>query len=79
MTSCKAAAGIFALFHGHAHGAEIGAATALPYLAGFALSTALLHAAGVAGGLILAQRSATLPRVLGACVVLAGTALGLAS
>lgn len=78
LAGAAAITGIFALFHGHAHGAEIGAAEALPYLAGFALSTALLHAAGVAGGLTLAQRSATLPRVLGACVVLAGTALGLA-
>ncbi|MBW3244142.1 HupE/UreJ family protein [Epibacterium sp. DP7N7-1] len=78
LAGAAAITGLFALFHGHAHGAEIGAAEALPYLAGFALSTALLHAAGVAGGLTLTQRSAALPRVLGACVVLAGTALGLA-
>jgi urease accessory protein len=78
LAGAAAITGLFALFHGHAHGAEIGAAAALPYLAGFALSTALLHGAGVAGGLTLAQRSATLPRVLGACVVLAGSALGLA-
>ena len=70
--------GLFALFHGHAHGAEIGAATALPYLAGFALSTMLLHAAGVAGGLLLATRSPLLTRVLGAGVTLAGTALVMA-
>ncbi|MBX3581932.1 MAG: HupE/UreJ family protein [Rhizobiaceae bacterium] len=42
--------GFFALFHGHAHGGELGAATALPYGIGFAVSTALLHAAGIATG-----------------------------
>lgn len=43
--------GAFALFHGHAHGVEIGAAAVLPYLAGFALATALLHGAGIGLGL----------------------------
>lgn len=42
--------GFFALFHGHAHGGELGAATALPYAIGFAVSTALLHAAGIGTG-----------------------------
>jgi urease accessory protein len=38
----------FALFHGHAHGTEAPAAAAgLLYVAGFALATAALHAAGV--------------------------------
>ena len=45
--------GVFALFHGHAHGGELGAATAMPYLLGFALATTLLHAAGVSVGLTL--------------------------
>ncbi|NNU60702.1 HupE/UreJ family protein [Ochrobactrum soli] len=44
-------AGFFAFFHGHAHGGEIGAATFFSYAAGFALATALLHAAGIAFGL----------------------------
>lgn len=43
--------GFFAFFHGHAHGGELGAATALPYGFGFALSTVALHAAGIAAGL----------------------------
>lgn len=39
---------VFALFHGHAHGAEMGAhLSALPYAAGFMLATALLHGFGV--------------------------------
>ncbi|WP_315926543.1 HupE/UreJ family protein [Mesorhizobium sp. SP-1A] len=43
-------AGFFAFFHGHAHGSEIGAAGLLSYGAGFALATALLHAAGIGLG-----------------------------
>lgn len=46
-----AVVGFFALFHGHAHGGEMGEATAFGYAAGFAAATALLHAAGVAAGL----------------------------
>ena len=42
--------GAFALFHGHAHGVELGAAAVLPYLAGFAVATALLHGAGIGSG-----------------------------
>ena len=38
----------FALFHGHAHGMEMGASVlGLPYVLGFVLATALLHAVGV--------------------------------
>jgi urease accessory protein len=45
--------GAFALFHGHAHGGELGDATAWPYLIGFALATAALHGVGIAIGLAL--------------------------
>lgn len=37
----------FALFHGHAHHAEMGAGSAFAYTAGFALATAALHLAGL--------------------------------
>lgn len=47
--------GFFALFHGHAHGGEMGEAGAFGYAAGFALATALLHAAGIAIGLGLGR------------------------
>ena len=47
--------GFFALFHGYAHGGELGEAGALGFCIGFALSTALLHAAGVGLGLGLAR------------------------
>jgi urease accessory protein len=44
-------AGLFAFFHGHAHGAEAAAVSVVPYAAGFALATAGLHAAGIGLGL----------------------------
>lgn len=44
--------GAFALFHGHAHGGEIGGATALAYGAGFVVATASLHVAGLGAGLL---------------------------
>jgi urease accessory protein len=41
--------GIFAIFHGHAHGAEMPADTSgLTYAAGFVTATALLHLVGIA-------------------------------
>ena len=43
--------GFFAFFHGYAHGGEIGSAALLSYGVGFALATALLHAAGIGIGL----------------------------
>jgi len=49
-------AGGFAIFHGYAHGAELPAGTsALSYAAGFLIATALLHLAGIAGGLGIAK------------------------
>ncbi|WP_217995163.1 HupE/UreJ family protein, partial [Methylogaea oryzae] len=43
--------GLFALFHGHAHGAEMAAgADFSAYAAGFAAATALPHIAGIALG-----------------------------
>lgn len=45
--------GAFAIFHGHAHGAELpAAAEPLAYGLGFVLVTGLLHAAGIAIGLL---------------------------
>ena len=48
--------GIFAVFHGHAHGAEMPIAIeAVSYSAGFALATALLHAVGTLAGIGLRE------------------------
>jgi urease accessory protein len=53
--------GLFALFHGYAHGHEMPAAAgALTFSIGFVLSTAMLHGLGIAAGLGLRQQ----PRVL---------------
>lgn len=60
--------GLFALFHGYAHGRELpSAADPLGYSAGFVLATGLLHVAGIALG-ELGQRA----RGLGAGIALAG-------
>jgi urease accessory protein len=45
--------GVFALFHGHAHGTELPAGTSgLLYSIGFVVATGLLHAAGIGIGSI---------------------------
>jgi urease accessory protein len=45
--------GIFAVFHGHAHGTELpGAANPLAYSLGFVISTGLLHISGIAFGML---------------------------
>jgi urease accessory protein len=45
--------GLFAFFHGHAHGTEATAASVLPYALGFTFSTVVLHAAGIGVGLCI--------------------------
>lgn len=51
VAACAAVVGIFALFHGHAHGGELGEAGALQFGIGFLIATALLHVAGIGSGL----------------------------
>lgn len=69
--------GLFAVFHGAAHGMEMPAAvSALGYGAGITLATLALHAAGIAAGLGLAGASRALgPRVAGGLIALAGAAV----
>jgi|SRR5262245_13156722 len=71
-----AIAGLFAFFHGHAHGAEVAAASLVPYAAGFVLATAGLHATGIGLGL-LAQSSIgnVALRAMGGLALLGGLAL----
>jgi urease accessory protein len=48
VAAASALVGVFAIFHGHAHGAEMPVdATGLNYALGFIVATTLLHAAGV--------------------------------
>ena len=50
--AAMALVGVFAVFHGHAHGTEMPQdASVYAYAAGFMLATALLHGAGIAAGL----------------------------
>lgn len=72
--------GLFAVFHGHAHGAEMPeTAGGLAYAAGFMLATALLHGAGVGLGALLERladrRGALLARAAGGLAALAGVAI----
>lgn len=74
MAAAMALAGFFAIFHGHAHGAEMPAdASGLHYALGFMLATALLHGAGIGLAIgIGAGRSRTALRLGGGVMALAG-------
>jgi urease accessory protein len=66
----------FAVFHGHAHGQEMGAGSLSAYSAGFLLATAALHGAGVALATIAyAHALEARVRLAGGAVALAGIAL----
>jgi urease accessory protein len=69
--------GVFAVFHGHAHGAEIPHEAAVAaYVFGFAIATALIHGAGVFSGVGFARvAKGSLLRVSGALVAVAGAVL----
>lgn len=66
--------GVFALFHGYAHGAEMPqSVSGLGYAAGFMLATALLHASGMGIALLLKQMGRVkLLRVTGAAIASCG-------
>jgi urease accessory protein len=71
-----AGVGLFAVFHGVAHGQELaGQASAWPTLAGMLAATALLHGAGLAAGWALRQRTVWISRAAGMAVALMGGAL----
>ncbi|TGQ81255.1 protein hupE [Mesorhizobium sp. M8A.F.Ca.ET.207.01.1.1] len=68
--------GLFALFHGHAHGTEVPEnAGGLEYMAGFAIATVLLHAIGIAAGLGLGMRFRGVARIVGAACAAIGVGL----
>ena len=68
-------AGVFALFHGAAHGAELSGTHAMAALLGMVLSTGLLHGVGVLIGRQLFSHQAWLQRSTGAVLALLGSAL----
>ncbi|TGV67986.1 protein hupE, partial [Mesorhizobium sp. M00.F.Ca.ET.158.01.1.1] len=68
--------GLFALFHGHAHGTEVPEnAGGLEYMAGFAIATVLLHAIGIAAGLGRGMRFRGVARIVGAACAAIGVGL----
>jgi urease accessory protein len=73
--------GLFAVFHGHAHGVEMPPnASGLAYGAGFVLATAFLHALGF-GAVLLARRlgQSNLARISGGVIAVSGVYLWLAA
>jgi urease accessory protein len=71
--------GLFAIFHGYAHGAEMPLdASGQQYAIGFMAATALLHIAGIGIGSIIARlsgRATTAMRFGGGAMALAGVGL----
>jgi urease accessory protein len=72
--------GLFAIFHGHAHGSEMPMdAVGLEYGLGFMLATAGLHAAGIGIGLLIGMTSKSLGsnfyRVAGGLASVAGVGI----
>jgi urease accessory protein len=54
--AAMALVGLFAVFHGHAHGAEMPAdANGVSYALGFVLATALLHGSGIGASMAAAK------------------------
>jgi len=68
--------GIFAVFHGHAHGAELpGGADAIAFSFGFVIATGLLHLCGIAFGLLAHWRAGKIAvQSAGGAIALAGIA-----
>ena len=78
VAAAMALVGAFAMFHGHAHGAEMPeTGSGLAYGLGFLGATALLHAVGLGLGLSAGRlvQSFTALRVTGAGLALAGLGL----
>lgn len=74
LAAATALAGLFALFHGHAHGTELpGFAHPAAYGVGFVAATALLHAAGFGIAYLLRSQVGRLPlRAAGAAMAAVG-------
>jgi urease accessory protein len=68
--------GAFAIFHGHAHGAELPPGTdAVAYSIGFVVATGVLHLSGIAFGLLARWPAGRIAvRAAGGAIALAGVA-----
>ncbi|WHO77113.1 HupE/UreJ family protein [Rhizobium sp. BT03] len=72
--------GLFAIFHGHAHGVEMPEdAGGAAYAAGFMIATALLHAAGLGLGYVIGRagerQGAFVTRAAGSVAAIAGVGI----
>ncbi|MCO6514715.1 MAG: HupE/UreJ family protein [Snodgrassella sp.] len=70
--------GLFALFHGVAHGAEMGSHGAFSYACGFVMATALLHVAGFVFGTAMSRHQWIL-RLTGSLIGVIGFSMLFAS
>jgi urease accessory protein len=80
VAAAMALVGVFAMFHGHAHGTEMPMdASGVAYGAGFMLATAVLHALGIGLGVLVGMMSQTFGktvyRAAGGVATVAGVAL----
>ena len=79
VAAASALVGLFAIFHGHAHGSEMPVdASGVGYAMGFMLATASLHVAGIGLGLAVGRvgaRSRLTLQASGSTMALAGVAL----
>lgn len=76
VAAAMAVAGFFAIFHGHAHGAEMPQTlSGFEYGAGFVAATALLHGAGIAAGVALGKSGALAARIAGGLSATVGLVL----
>ncbi|MEC7761014.1 MAG: HupE/UreJ family protein [Pseudomonadota bacterium] len=68
--------GVFAIFHGHAHGTELpGAVNPFAYGIGFVVGTGLLHIAGIALGVLVGSTAGrVVVRAAGAVIAALGAA-----
>lgn len=77
--------GLFAVFHGYAHGVEMsageGATSGALYGLGFVAATALLHGVGIVAGLMIARgpHSLRIAQLTGGAMTAAGAALLIAA
>lgn len=80
VAAAMAMVGLFAMFHGHAHGAEMPeSAGGLAYAAGFMLATAALHVAGIGLGFLIGKagekHGPAVARTAGGLAAMAGLGL----
>lgn len=79
LVAAMSLAGVFALFHGAAHGSEMPVtASSIVHIGGFALATVALHVLGLGFGSMIRTAEAPLLRYSGAVIALCGMIVALA-